>query len=327
MRTMPGESDCLLTLCPNPQGLTLLRCETACAHVVVPDAVEGQPITQMGAYAFSTRCPVEFGPAAFQVHLYTQTPDAAIAHDAAAIVSVWLPQFLTNLGNYAFFNCTRLEQLHLGPQLAQVGTDAFMNCFRLRRLTIYQSADQFRGLRGLLREYSGQLECAFVPAQQPECHLLFPSFDEEYEEMAAPHIFHYNIAGTGYLYRQCFEGDALQMSQYDAAFDLLLRTHSFELAVTTALLRLVYPVQLGQAARQQYLDCLAQQDQLALDVCLAQRNTRLLAFLLGQKLCSPQALAHGCQLARTQGNTQALSLLLEQTRTLAPKPTSSRFSL
>ena len=233
MRSVPAECDALLTCCREEGGVALLRCETSAPQLLLPDELDGLPIIRLGDYVFSAREPKQLPEGAFRLRL-TSGGEELPAHDASALRMVRLPQKALSLGNYAFYGCTGLEALEIGGHLQTVGTDAFMNCFSLRRMTLTAPAEECRCLRGLLQEYSGELELCFAPAAGPECRLFFPAYDEDYEEMAAPHIFHYNIRGVGYLCRQSFDGHCFHYDQYDASLDLLLRTHEFSLAVRMA---------------------------------------------------------------------------------------------
>lgn len=318
--------DALLTCRKEESGLALLRCETSSPQLILPDALDGVPITRLGDYLFSARPPKQLPPDSFSIQLTSGGREPCV-HDAAALRLVQLPKHALQLGNYAFYDCTGLETLEIGGELQTVGTDAFMNCFSLRQVTLAAAAENCRCLRSLLQEYSGELELRFLPESEPECRLFFPAYDEDYEEMAAPHIFHYNIRGTGYLCRQSFDGHRFRYDQYDASLDLLLRTHEFGLAVRMALDRLRFPVQLGEAARTAYRTCLAEHTDQALELVLAQADTAPLAFLLELELLDRQALDNGCEMARAAHRTEALGLLLNDQNRRFGAPRARSFDL
>lgn len=326
MRSVPAECDALLTCCREEGGVALLRCETSAPQLLLPDELDGLPIIRLGDYVFSAREPKQLPEGAFTLRL-TSGGEELPAHDAAALRMVRLPQKALSLGNYAFYGCTGLAALEIGGHLQTVGTDAFMNCFSLRRMTLTAPAEECRCLRGLLQEYSGELELCFAPAAGPECRLFFPAYDEDYEEMAAPHIFHYNIRGVGYLCRQSFDGHCFRYDQYDASLDLLLRTHEFSLAVRMAMDRLRFPVQLSETARAAYLSCLEQHTEQALELVLTEADTAPLSFLLSLDLLGRPALAEGCEMARTARRTEALGLLLEYQNRRFGAPRARSFDL
>lgn len=325
MRSVPAECDALLTCCREEGGVALLRCETSAPQLLLPDELDGLPIIRLGDYVFSAREPKQLPEGAFRLRL-TSGGEELPTHDAAALRMVRLPQKALSLGNYAFYGCTGLEALEIGGHLQTVGTDAFMNCFSLRRMTLTAPAEECCCLRGLLQEYSGELELRFAPAG-PECRLFFPAYDEDYEEMAAPHIFHYNIRGVGYLCRQSFDGHCFRYDQYDASLDLLLRTHEFSLAVRMAMDRLRFPVQLSETARAAYLSCLEQHTEQALELVLTEADTAPLSFLLSLDLLGRPALTEGCEMARTARRTEALGLLLEYQNRRFGAPRARSFDL
>ena len=313
-----------LTLYPNPEGWTLLRCESNCAQLTLPDMVQDKPITQIGDYAFSSRPPRH--PQDETQCLVVPSEGQEISHSASTLEQLVLPQFVKSIGNYAFYGCTKLSHLSLSDALRQVGADAFMNCFSMKELSVAGQLPHMLGLRQLLRELCGELTVSVENLDQPYT-LLFPAYEEEHEEMAAPHIFHYHIAGEGYLYRQCFNQDEFQFSEYDAAFALLLKTHSFAFAVQVALSRLCYPVALSQTAKQEYIACLKQHPDLAFSHCLKQRDTRLLSAYLKLNCWDKQSLETACNHARSAGNTQAVGLLLAHLQPSCQQTERARFSL
>ncbi len=326
MLVITGESDLNLICRREADGIAVLRCETEGGEVVLPGAIDGCPVVRLGDYAFSSTAPKKLPEDCFSVRISAGSTDS-ICHHADALEIVHLPNTVRHLGNYAFYNCTALQQLFVGECLLDVGTDAFMNCFSLKRVTLNGEPQNCRCLRSLLQQYSGELELRFVCANAPECRLFFPAYDEEYEEMAAPHIFHYNIAGKGYLCRQSFDGHLFNFAQYDAALDLLLRTHEFELAVRVALDRLEFPVQLSDSARTIYLDCLRQHSFEALRFLLGRKNMDHLAFFLRLDCLDQAGLSAGCDLARQLHHTEALSLLLEQQNRRFGAPKAKSFDL
>ncbi len=326
MKTVEGGCELLLTCEPAGHGLRVLRCDTAEQEVCLPDTVEGLPVTEIGRYAFSTRRMETGGPDQFEVRVTAGSPAGEIRHDAAAIRSISLPESVTAVGDYAFYNCSSLEKLTLGGALGSVGSDAFMNCFRLRQLEMHSAPDGGQCLQQVLREYSGELTVRLL-APQGEARLLFPAYSEEYEELAAPHIFHYSIDGAGYAYRQCFNGRAFSYSQYDGALVRLLQTHEFSLAVRAALLRLRFPLELGGSAAEAYRRVLREYGRMALALLLEARDDAGLSWLLNQGLLDAGALDAGCDEARRRGRTEALGLLLEARNRLFGTPRQKEFEL
>lgn len=326
MKTILGESDLRLTCCLEAGGIAILRCETSSEIVVLPDTIDDLAIIRIGDYAFSSREPRTMPSNTFIVTVTTGAV-ASIVHNASVIRQIHLPHHLIQLGSYCFYNCTNLALLEIGPVLQNIGSDAFMNCFVLQQINISTAALKCRCLRTILQIYPGELEIRFFDSVESECRLFFPPFDEEYEEMAAPHIFHYNIAGNGYLCRQSFSDTVFNFSQYDAAFDLLIRTHSFDLATRVALNRLQFPTQLSESARAMYLQHIAEYNNAALQSILEQNDSTRLHFFLTLQVVTLDSLRNGCDTARHLGRTEALGLLLEYQNRYFGTPKARSFDL
>lgn len=78
------------------------------ADVVVPDAIEGCPVTVIGEYAFSY-CDVE---------------------------TVVLPDTVTHIEGFAFDSCTELQEITLSENLQVLGENAFDSCKKLTSVVI-----------------------------------------------------------------------------------------------------------------------------------------------------------------------------------------------
>ena len=71
------------------------------SYVVLPDEIEGEPVTILGDYAFSRNLSVE---------------------------EIWMPLELKEVGRYAFYRCRNLRKLVLGNRLLDMGGGALTGC-------------------------------------------------------------------------------------------------------------------------------------------------------------------------------------------------------
>lgn len=309
MEWMDGENELTLTCRHRAGGVAVLRCETRDPVIHLPDTILGVPVTALGDYAMARRAPDLSGIRdLFTVHVGRGQPEP---HDADGIRQVTLPLHLQSLGDYAFYDCQALEQLDISPAMADVGSGAFLNCSHLHNVQLAVSPSGESCLRGVLREHHGELLCRMHFADGTQARLWFPAYSEEYEELAAPHIFGYHIEGAGFTYRQCFDGKKLNFSQYDAALERLVRTRDFEDAVRVALGRLRWPKELSPANREQYRALVAEHAAAALKVLADARDTEDMAWALGLELFPPKALQAACDRARNDRDTEMLGLLME----------------
>lgn len=77
--------------------------------LVVPEYLDGLPVTRIGAYAFSS---------------------------SSKLKRVILPNGVTSIGDDAFYGCVALEMLELPQSLASIGDNAFSRCTSLQSVSI-----------------------------------------------------------------------------------------------------------------------------------------------------------------------------------------------
>ena len=57
MRCIDGENELILTCETQAEGVCILRCETRDPVVLLPDEIDGAPVTALGRYVLSGRAP------------------------------------------------------------------------------------------------------------------------------------------------------------------------------------------------------------------------------------------------------------------------------
>lgn len=309
MHILQGENEMLLYYCLHADAVTLLRCETADRVVQVPVSIDSMPVRALGDYAFAVRSPHALGEDVRCVRI-TCGGMQKIVHNAQGIEQIILPHGLHAIGSYAFYQCTRLFKLTMTDSVHEVGGDCFMNCRSMTEIDLTLGTDHRSCLRQMLAETARELTAVLHYPDGQTARLLFPAYQEELEELSAPHIFRYHLHGGGYAYRQCFENGILRLPQYDLALSRLLETHDFDCAVRIALNRLRAPIELSAQARDQYLGCLRTHAMLALHTLLNARDHAGVMYLLSLDIVPADALHAGCDAARAIGDTESLSILL-----------------
>ena len=323
MHVIEGENDLSLACAQVPGGIAILRCETRDDTVHLPDAIDGAPVVQLGAYALSERAPDLSRRESFSVRI--TCGGAQPTHDANAIRSVFLPAALQSVGSYAFYNCRRLETITISQTVTDFGGGALMNCRALRTIVLRAEPNAPTCLQKLLGEHAGELDVRFnsgAPAR-----LLFPAYTEELEDLSPAHIFQRRIHGAGYGYRQCFDAGILSFRQYDLALTGLLERHDFAVAARVAARRLAVPYALSDTAREAYLDCLRAHGGALLRACAAAGYTYIYSFLLSLGVLTAADVDAACNAAREKEQTAALSVLLAASSKSAAKGRAKTFDL
>lgn len=237
-----------------PGGARLLRVYGDSPCPVLPAAVAGLPVKEIGAYCFSEKeRPGGLYRAAGGGADVPAPPQGAHPVCGDFVTAVTLPDSVTTLHSAAFYNCRRLAELSVGSGIASLGSDLFTNCRSLQWFTLRCAPSAATGLRKLLGAVSADVGVRFVGADgTPAASLFYPEYFEWLDENTPAHIFNHSIEGEGYRYRQCFAGGALDFAEYDAAFAQATVGESADKLCRIALGRLLYPFALGEAAAARY---------------------------------------------------------------------------
>lgn len=320
MKQIPSENEALLFCEERTDGLYILRCQTSDSILKLPNEIEGIPVVGLGDYVCAAREPDLSGREVWQIHL-TCGQSGLPKHDAQAIRQVILPDTLRTIGSYAFYNCYHLNSLELPASVQEIGHGALMNCTEFHEIMLSGNAEGRTCLPELLGQVSGEVQ-AILHLSSGEVHLLFPPYQEQWEDLAPAHIFQRRIEGAGYPYRQCFQNGVLSLIEYDMALERLMRIQDYETAVRVSLNRLRWSVGVSAVARTAYEDCLRTHADTAAEILLRQRDVQGIHALLRLGVLSGEGLHKACDLARQMGQTEALGILLAAiggTATRAPK--------
>ena len=209
-------------------------------------------------------------------------------------------------------NCSELETLRLYDGIRLWGGGALTNCRRLRRICLTRVGEQGDTLACLADELPWELDVTVTGTDGAVARLIFPEYQEVYEENCPAHHFDYNIYGAGYPYHHVFRHKRLDLRAYDELWPGFLgMEHEERCAVQLAFWRLWHPAELMPRARERYAAYLRAHGAAAALWLVEEQNPRGLAFLLRQADLSREELAEAAALAREQGGTELLAILLE----------------
>ena len=269
---------------PCRDGAKVLRVLGDSPCPAVPAAVDGLPVTELGAYCFSAK-------AVSGDQLYP--PGSPDTHEIVGefVQQVTLPDTLHTLHSAAFYNCRSLQTLvlHAAPAAST-------------------------GLRKLLAGVSADLCVQFAPADKPEAELFYPEYFEYMDENAPAHIFNHQLEGEGYRMRQCFAAGAVDFAAYDAVFAQACVGESVQTLCRLALARLCLPFALSDAARTDYEFYLTAHPDAAFALAIRRRDEAALRVLVALGLPTADAAA----LCGRAGWSAGAAILLQRPKK-APK--------
>lgn len=280
----------------------ILRCFSRDGKVEVPEQLEGYPVTELGAYAFSAHLDEQ----AFQrriarkeirfsyldaVQIQGRTEDmengnamqkwleaaekgrlkqSALA--GSTLEEVILPTSLKRIGKYCFYNCANLERITFGGALQDWGAGAFTGVHHVKKLTVTADAQGKTSLKQVLDELHEEITVTYFDENGREARLVFPEYFEEGIENTPARILEEKIHGSGMMYRNCIKERKLDFRQYDTLFKHAGFLESGKMTLQLALGRLRYPVELSEQSRQQYEAYLAVHLEKAAELFLEKRD-------------------------------------------------------
>ena len=252
------------------------RCFSRDTKAVIPEEIDGLPVTEIGAYAFSAH----LDEAVFQKELAegkirisrSVFGEKNLPVLDAKLEEVVFPLSVVRVGRYCFYNCDYLKKLSFGDGLKDWGSGVFTGCHHIRSICMAVSGDGSSMLKDMLDEIREELCVDYIELKNqgadrttdPErpyrapvtARLMFPEFYEEGVENTPARILETHVHGSGILYRNCFQGRKIDFYQYDNAFPHAMAQESGEFVLQLALWRLRYPKELSGRAREGYLDFL-----------------------------------------------------------------------
>lgn len=288
------------------RGIKISRVMAPGREAVLPEELEGLPVTELGDRAFAP------GPG--------EEPQRELK-------ALTLPESLEWVGDYAFYGCTGLERVRLWAGTEEWGSGCLMNCRSLCRLEIFGARDGGGALAYFAGELSGELEAAVLVDGQTVLRLVFPEYIESYENNDPAHHFDFHLYGPGFPYHSAFRKKRLDLGLYDGAWEeTLRREHDPGCILRLAWCRLRYPEGLSPRAAAQYEAYLAPRTGEALSWLVRERDAGGLAWTLERFRPERESVAEAAALARDRGATEAMALLLEAGRQ-KPAGRTKRFDL
>lgn len=204
------------------------KIENPGAVVVVPEEIEGRPVTELGAYVLS----------------------------GTSVEEVYLPSRLVKIGAYGFYGCEALRRIHCFGRLTDLGTGLFAGVQGVEYLEYTEFVGERSGFKDLLSELRQTLWVKLLRQNQAgeteEARLIFPEYFEESVENTPARILFIETHGCGHRYRYCFVNRQFQFRGYDELFPHAKVQEPESLVTELALGRLLYPLELGERFRDMY---------------------------------------------------------------------------
>jgi hypothetical protein len=275
---------------------------------VLPDELFGLPVTVLGDHALAPNASTVTGE---QVRI---TCGREGDWDNRNLEDLTLSAHLTDVENYALYGCRSLHTLRLHDRVDRWGGYCFMNCRALRNIDLTRVGElQGAALAFLCGEVHEELNVTVRRTDGTEERLIFPDYQEEYEENCPNHHFDYRIYGGGHPYHHVFRGKQLDLRVYDGLWTAYLKeAHDPDTALRLAYSRLRWPTDLTDRAKELYRSYLTAHAEEALLWQISLRDITGLQLLLQELDVQGELLHSACEQARCTQYTEGLALLLER---------------
>lgn len=299
-------------------GICILRCYGYEQTLVLPDKIEGCPVTALAPYACSSSDPGDrwknYEILETVLHEEEKLPGEARMLCGEELTEVYLPRHLKKIGAYAFYFCRKLRTLHVQGELEEIEGGAFMWCKGLNRLTFRNVPWENKVVYNVLSEFTQELEAELYFTNGTTLTLTFPEYYEESVENTPARIIDTHWHGSGYKYRQCFPERKLDLTGYDKLFPYAVANELPDTCVQLALNRLSYPLSLSEEAAVQYREFLAGHGKELVKRAVQQEDPDLLALMEEQGLLSEELAAFATQYAAERGAAEVGSFLMDYRR-------------
>ena len=303
----------------NGSRIKISECRSLDFLAVIPSRIEGNPVTELSPYLFSSHqnYEEEKGPLSF----WWSESDGRVEEKEALslpplkgklLKELCLPPSLEKVGAYAFYNCENMKKLEVYSTTLDWGTGVFTGCGRIESVTLHVDESRKSCMKEILSELRQTLSVTYLGKQ--EARLIFSEFFEEAVENTPARILVTNTHGCGKQYRNAFVNTQFQFREYDSLFPYVQVQESEELAARVARGRLLYPCQLSDRYSEMYQSYLREHCVAAACQAINRENGEELRWLTEHISFDSRQMEQVIQAAGEAGATGTVSYLMDQRR-------------
>lgn len=248
------------------QGICILRCYAKESRVVVPEEIEGLPVTEIAPYAFAADMEKE-----------PKNPGELPCICGELLEELVLPGTVERIGRYVFYNCRYFREFTFGANIRYMGAGAFTGCKRLSKLHVRDMGQEKSCLREVLVDLNQTVTVEWLG--KDGFQVLYPAFFEEAVENTPARIIETHTHGVGIQYRNAFRNTQIDWEEYDRLFEIGRHNMEPEEAVYASAYRLKRPLGLKEEAAQSYENFLREHMERAAELFQREGETELLRWL------------------------------------------------
>lgn len=249
------------------EKIWIYRCYGEGTIVEIPGELRGLPVVELADHCFAREASYRYKESEIQTIYREEWENPGMSSDPAAvhpeypvfssqIEEVYFPENLIAIEDYVFYGCPNLHILHIPTTMKRFSGQTFVATHHLKcfHFTVNSEMETPFMLKDFLWEIPDKLNVIFEDRQGNKLfEILYLDYYEESQENTPARIISIVYHGTGYKYRQCFNGKEIDFKKFDEQFHFAVAQeympNVFELAYT----RLTYPRGFSEEAREEYL--------------------------------------------------------------------------
>lgn len=261
-------------------GTVLTKSNSTNSFVTVPDTWRGEPVCQIGNYAFAQQL---------------------------SLKRITLPKTIHTIGNHAFYNCSNLEHVILQNGVRSTGDGVFKNCRKLK----YISVQGFAYLKSIVNDFTNEFTLSVTALDGQKIMLMFPEYDYIYEEVVPPREFRAVNYGSGSFYRSCVTRQGINFNEYDSIFPRAAREDDPKTVQSIAFYRLLYPYQLREQYQKMYLSYLTEYITEVIESVLSAHDVPRLELMIKYHILTEEIVESAAAQAGKLDFAEGVSLLMD----------------
>lgn len=226
------------------------RCFSRTEKAEIPREIQGYPVTRIAPYAFSAH----MNEADLNGKSYTSDEEIPVLC-GNLLKEIVLPDTVTQVGRYCFYNCEHLKRISFTDTLKDWGSGAFTGCHQVGELELFIYKEGQSTLRDVLTEMVDLMTVDYYRKKDGKmeyARLVFPEFYEEGVENTPARLINLTIHGSGMRFRNCFQQRVLVLSEFDSCFEYAGFQEKFSIVAALTEGRLRYPLELSETAKRKY---------------------------------------------------------------------------
>lgn len=301
------------------QKAEILRCFGNDSVIRLPEELNGNTVVKVGDYAFSSYKKKEEEAIRISVeeNLFGESSEEMLCGNK--VKEVYLAKTTEEIGRYAFYGCVNLETLGFSDALLRTGTGIFTGC-KLKNIRL----DLYHGKKSALKDivmdtrFLLQVQVYDHMEQRQAC-LIFPEYYEEAVENTPARIVENHFHGTGYRYRQCFFRGEFDYRKYDELFAVARVREDAEIVRQIVFGRLLYPYELTETAKEQYLDYVRKEQKHMISELIEKEELPVFYVFSEENIWTKESLEYAIDVASGKEKTGVLSILMDEQNRRFPK--------